>query len=253
LYRKLQRHDNEIDKIYDLAAIRIIVPKVADCYEALGVVHKSYKPLIGKIKDYISLPKPNGYKSIHTTIFGPSGKFLEVQIRTEKMHDEAEYGIAAHWIYDQQKDGGWKKFVFGNNHTPKVPKEEIEWTKQLKEWHNQTGGGSDDFWKSLKVDFFKNHIFVFTPAGDVIELPEKSTPIDFAYKVHTEIGNRTSGVKINGKMSVLNSTLSNGDLVEIIKTKNSKLPNRDWLEFVQTASAKEKIKNILRKNGIKVV
>ena len=253
LYQKLQKYDNDIDRVYDLVGIRIIVPKVADCYEALGVVHKNYKPLIGRIKDYISLPKPNGYKSIHTTIFGPKSKIMEIQIRTEKMHDEAEYGIAAHWIYDQTKGGDWKRYIFGNRHKPKVPNEEIEWVKQLKEWHSKTGGGSDEFWSSLKIDFFKDYIFVFTPAGDVIELPEGATPIDFAYKVHSEIGNRTSGVKINGKMSALDTTLANGDLVEVITTKNSKLPNRDWLNFVQTAGAREKIKNVLRKGGVKLV
>ncbi len=253
LYQKLQKYDNDIDRVYDLVGIRIIVPKVADCYEALGVVHKNYKPLIGRIKDYISLPKPNGYKSIHTTIFGPKSKIMEIQIRTEKMHDEAEYGIAAHWIYDQTKGGDWKRYIFGNRHKPKVPNEEIEWVKQLKEWHSKTGGGSDEFWSSLKIDFFKDYIFVFTPAGDVIELPEGATPIDFAYKVHSEIGNRTSGVKINGKMSALDTTLANGDLVEVITTKNSKLPNRDWLNFVKTAGAKEKIKNVLRKGGVKLV
>lgn len=253
LHQKLQKHNNDIDRVYDLVGIRVIVPKVADCYEALGVVHKNYKPLIGRIKDYISLPKPNGYKSIHTTIFGPKGKIMEVQIRTEKMHDESEYGIAAHWIYDQAKGGDWKRYIFGRGHDPKVPSAEIEWVKQLKEWHNQTGGGSDEFWASLKIDFFKDYIFVFTPEGDVIELPEGATPIDFAYKVHTEVGNRTSGVKVNGKMSALNIALSNGDLVDVVTTKNFKLPSRDWLEFVQTANAKEKIKNVLRKNGIKVV
>ncbi len=253
LFKKLQRHDNNIEKIYDLAAVRIILPTVADCYEALGIVHKNYRPLIGRIKDYISLPKPNGYKSLHTTIFGPQGKILEVQIRTEKMHDEAEYGIAAHWIYDRQKGMNWRRLLFQGKHSPKVPAEEIEWVKQLKEWHKQTGGGSDEFWQSLKIDFFKNHIFVFTPKGDVIELPENSTPVDFAYKVHTEIGNRMTGAKINGKMSSLDSILKNGDLVEIITSKNKKLPNQDWLKFVCTANAKDKIKNTLRKAGVKIV
>ena len=253
LYNKLQRYEKDIEKIYDLAAIRIVVPRVADCYEVLGVVHKNYKPLIGRIKDYISLPKPNGYKSIHTTIFGPQGKILEVQIRTEKMHDEAEYGIAAHWIYDQGKAGRWKSFIFGDKHLPKVPDEKIDWVKQLKEWHKQTGGGTDEFWKSLKIDFFQNHIFVFTPNGDVVELPEGSTSIDFAYKIHSEIGDKTSGVKINGKMSSLDTVLINGDLVEVITTKNSKLPSRDWLNFVKTAQAKDKIKTALRKSGVDIL
>jgi GTP pyrophosphokinase len=253
LYQKLQKYEKDIDRIYDLVGVRIIVPKVADCYEVLGVVHKNYKPLIGRIKDYISLPKPNGYKSIHTTIFGPKGKIMEVQIRTEKMHDEAEYGIAAHWIYDQNKGGDWKRFIFGDKHNPKVPDREIEWVKQLKEWHKRSGGGSDEFWASLKIDFFKDYIFVFTPGGDVIELPEGATPVDFAYKVHTEIGDRTSGVKINGKMSALDTTLSNGDLIEVVTTKNFKLPSRDWLEFVKTANARDKIKNVLRKHGVEIV
>lgn len=253
LHQKLQKHDNNIDRVYDLVGIRIIVPNVASCYEVLGVVHKNYKPLIRRIKDYISLPKPNGYKSIHTTIFGPKGKIMEVQIRTEKMHDEAEYGIAAHWIYDQTKGGDWKRYIFGRGNDPRVPGKEIEWVKQLKEWHSQTGGGSDEFWSSLKIDFFKDYIFVFTPEGDAIELPEGATPIDFAYKVHTEIGNRTSGAKVNGKMSTLDTELLNGDLVEVITTKNKKLPNRDWLDFVKTTQARDKIKNVLRRSGMKIV
>ncbi len=253
LFNKLQRYDNNIEKIYDLVAVRIVVPKVVDCYEALGVVHKNFRPLIGRIKDYISLPKPNGYKSIHTTIFAPQGRIVEVQIRTEKMHDEAEYGIAAHWIYDQSKNTKWKDFIFREKHKPKVPDEEIGWVKQLKEWHRQSGGGSDEFWQSLKIDFFQNHIFVFTPNGDVVELPEGATPIDFAYKIHSDVGHRTSGVKVNGKMSALDTVLENGDLVEIITTKNKKLPSRDWLNFVKTAQAKDRIKQILRKNGVEVV
>ena len=253
LFMKLQRYDNDIDKIYDLIAVRIVVPKVSDCYEALGVVHKNYRPLIGRIKDYISLPKPNGYKSIHTTVFGPKGRIVEVQIRTEQMHDEAEYGIAAHWIYDQGKKNNWKDLVFGDQHRPKVPDEEISWVKQLKEWHKQVGGGTDEFWRSLKIDFFQNHIFVFTPNGDVVELPEGATPIDFAYKIHSEIGNKTSGVKINGKMSALDTVLSNGDLVEIITAKNKKMPSRDWLNFVKTAQAKDKIKTALRKGGVNII
>ncbi len=253
LFRKLQKHDNDINKIYDLVAVRIVVPKVVDCYEALGVVHKNYRPLIGRIKDYISLPKPNGYKSIHTTIFGLKGRILEVQIRTEKMHDEAEYGIAAHWIYDESKNNHLKNFIFGKKHKPKVPDKQIDWIKQLREWHKQTGGGTDEFWESLKIDFFKNYIFVFTPDGDVVELPEEATPIDFAYKIHTEVGNNTTGVKINGKMSPLDSVLSNGDLVEILTTKNNKLPNKSWLSFVKTVQARDRIKNSLRKAGIDIL
>lgn len=253
LFNKLQRYDNDLNKIYDLVAVRIIVPEVADCYEALGVVHKNYRPLIGRIKDYISLPKPNGYKSIHTTVFGPEGRIIEIQIRTEQMHDEAEYGIAAHWIYDyKKKKKRWRDFLFGADHQPKVPEKEIQWVKQLQEWHKQVGGGTDEFWRSLKIDFFQNHIFVFTPNGDVVELPEKATPVDFAYKIHSDIGNQISGAKVNGKMVSLDTPLENGDLVEIITAKNKKLPNRDWLKFVRTTQARSRIKSVLRKNGINV-
>jgi GTP pyrophosphokinase len=200
--------------------------------------------MIGRIKDYISLPKPNGYKSLHTTIFGPEGKILEVQIRTQKMDFEAEYGIAAHWIYSDKKT--FKDLIFskGGNELEK----QIKWVKQLREWHTETGGKSDEFWSSLKIDFFKNHIFAFTPRGDVIELPEGATPVDFAYQIHTEVGNKTSGAKVNQKMVSLDYPIKNGDVVDIIKEKNKKAPNRDWLEFVKTAQAKSKIKQALKKN-----
>lgn len=255
LFRKLQKYDMDINKVYDMVAIRIVVPTVAACYEALGIVHKKYRPLIGRIKDYISLPKPNGYKSIHTTIFGPDGRIMEVQIRTERMHKEAEFGIAAHWIYSEGR--GWKDFLFGlsNNsgsndyRAPKVPESDLAWVKQLRAWHEETGGRTDEFWSSLRIDFFKNHIFAFTPNGDVIELPEGATPIDFAYRIHTEIGNRTTGAKINGKLVSLDSIIQNGDLVDIVKSKEKKMPNRDWLRFVKTAQARSKIKQSLRRAG----
>jgi GTP pyrophosphokinase len=243
-FQKLKKHDMEVDKVYDLSAIRIIVPSVESCYKTLGVVHQKYNPMIGRIKDYISLPKPNGYKSLHTTIFGPEGKILEVQIRTQKMDFEAEYGIAAHWIYSDKKT--FKDLIFskGGNELEK----QIKWVKQLREWHTETGGKSDEFWSSLKIDFFKNHIFAFTPRGDVIELPEGATPVDFAYQIHTEVGNKTSGAKVNQKMVSLDYPIKNGDVVDIIKEKNKKAPNRDWLEFVKTAQAKSKIKQALKKN-----
>ncbi|MEA2007016.1 MAG: RelA/SpoT family protein [Patescibacteria group bacterium] len=250
LYRKLLRYEMDIDKIYDLVAIRIIVSSVASCYETLGIVHKKYRPLIGRIKDYISLPKPNGYKSIHTTVFGPSGKILEIQIRTERMHDEAEFGIAAHWIYSHGQT--WKDFVF-RRHSPKVPQEDLLWVDQLKQWHGETGGQTDEFWRSVKIDFFRNHIFAFTPEGDVIDLPEGATPIDFAYRIHTEVGDRTIGAKVNGKMVSLDYTIHNGDLIEVSTSKEKKLPNRDWLIFIKTAHARSKIKNALKKGGTKVV
>lgn len=252
LYLKLKKHENDLGKIFDIVAIRIVVPTIADCYETLGIVHNKYRPLIGRIKDYISLPKPNGYRSIHTTIFGPEGKLLEIQIRTERMHDEAEFGIAAHWIYTEKKS--WKDLIL--RRTPGkviVPEKDIGWIKQLQSWQKETGGRSDEFWSSLKIDFFKNHIFVFTPKGDVVDLPEKATPVDFAYKIHTEIGNRTTGAKVNGKMVSLSYDVKNGDVVEILLSKENKLPSRDWLKFVKTSFAKSKIKHALRKSGINVL
>lgn len=250
LYLKLKRHDMDINKVFDLVAIRIIVDDVIDCYETLGIVHKKYRPLVGRIKDYISLPKPNGYKSIHTTIFGPEGKILEVQIRSERLHNEAEFGIAAHWLYSERT--GWKNLIF-KRRMPPIPNKELEWVHQLREWQKETGGSHDEFWASLKFDFFKNQIFAFTPRGDVIELPENATSVDFAYRIHSEIGNRTAGSKINGKMVSLDHPIKNGDMVEIITTKEKKIPNRDWLNFVKTSFAKSKIKHALRKKGIKVV
>ncbi len=250
LYRKLKKYDMNIKNIYDLAAIRIVVPSLADCYEALGVVHKKYRPLVGRIKDYISLPKPNGYKSLHTTIFGPQGKILEVQIRSKQMHNEAEFGIAAHWAYAQ--GSSWKDFIFGKKGSANIPAKDLAWVHQLKEWHQETQGSSDEFWRSLKIDFFKNHIFAFTPEGDVVELPEKATAVDFAYRIHSEIGDRTAGAKINEKMVSLDTTIHNGDLVEILTSKEKKLPSRDWLQFVKTANARSKIKSALRKSGIEI-
>lgn len=250
LYAKLQRYDMDMSKIHDLVAIRVIVPTVATCYETLGIVHKKYHPLIGRIKDYISLPKPNGYKSLHTTVFGLEGKIFEIQIRTQRMHDEAEYGIAAHWIYS--RGSSWKDFLFKKN-GPAVPDEELKWVEQLKAWHAETGGRSDEFWRSLRFDFFKNHIFCFTPVGDVIELPEGATPVDFAYCIHTEIGDRTAGAKVNGKMVSLDHVVHNGDMIDVITSKEKKLPSRDWLKFVKTAQARSKIKNTLKKGGIQIV
>jgi GTP diphosphokinase / guanosine-3',5'-bis(diphosphate) 3'-diphosphatase len=246
LYLKLMRHDMDIEKIYDLAGVRIIVPEVVNCYETLGIVHKKYRPLVGRIKDYISLPKPNGYQSIHTTIFGPEGKFLEVQIRTKKMHDEAEFGIAAHWIYAEKKK---RLRDFFSRSKAKVPEKEIIWIKQLQEWQNELGKDDQEFMESLRIDFFKNHIFAFTPMGDIIDLPEDATPIDFAYHVHSEIGNQAVGAKANGRMVPLDYKIRNGDVIEIITSKERKKPNRDWLSFVRTSAAKSHIRRFLKKEG----
>lgn len=239
LHQKLKRHDMDINKIYDLAGIRIIVPEIADCYEALGIVHKKYRPLVGRIKDYISLPKPNGYQSIHTTVFALEGKIVEVQIRTQQMHNEAEFGIAAHWVYSENKKG-WTDFLFGSK--AKVPEEELVWVNQLREWQNEIGKDDQEFLEGLKIDFFKNHIFAFTPHGDVIDLPEEATPIDFAYKVHSQIGNRALGAKADGKMVPLDYKIKNGEMIEIIIAKDEKIPSQDWLRFVRTSLAKSQIK-----------
>ena len=246
LFQKLKRHDMDINKIYDLIGIRVIVPDLANCYETLGIVHKKYRPLVGRIKDYISLPKPNGYQSIHTTIFGPEGSFLEVQIRTKKMDDEAEYGIASHWIYSEKKRK-LKNFFLKSKHV--VPDEELTWVKQLREWQSDLGKNDQEFMEGLQIDFFKNHIFAFTPQGDIIDLPEDATPIDFAYRVHSEIGNRAIGAKANGKMIPLNYKIKNGDVVEILTSRDHKNPSYDWLRFVRTSLAKSQIRKFFKKDG----
>jgi GTP pyrophosphokinase len=249
LFLKLQKHEMDISRIFDLAAIRVIVQEVADCYETLGIVHKKYKPMIGRIKDYISLPKPNGYQSIHTTVFGPDGVILEVQIRTQKMHNEAEFGIAAHWIYNERKKkNGWKDYIFGKKKPE--PEKELEWVKQLREWQNEIGRDDEEFIESLKIDFFKNHIFAFTPQGDIVDLPEEATPVDFAYLIHSEIGNHAVGAKADGKMVPLDYHIKNGQVLEIMTSKDRKIPNHDWLKFVTTSVAKSHIRRELRKEGL---
>src|SRR3989344_5879334 len=242
LYKKLLKFDMDLNKIFDLIAVRIIVPEIESCYAALGVIHKLWRPMPGLIKDYIALPKPNGYKSIHTTVFGPEGKMIEFQIRTSQMHEEAEKGIAAHWAYSEQK--GTK------NYAEKRPafarKNDLQWVNQLREWQKDFDK-PDEFLDALKIDFFKNRIFVLTPKGDVFDLPEGATPIDFAYAVHTDIGNTATGAKVNNKMVSLNHELHNGDIVEILTQKNKK-PNADWLDFVKTAGARKKISSFLNRS-----
>lgn len=227
-YRKLLRKDNEVTKLYDLVAIRIIVPTIADCYATLGVLHKLWKPLKGRIKDYISQPKPNGYQSLHTTVFGDDGDVVEFQIRTPQMHEEAELGVAAHWHYDE----------YGS----RLPKRELKWVRELADIQRDILHRLSDL-EEIKVDFLQNRIFVFTPKGDVIDLPEDATPVDFAYHIHTDIGNRCGGAMVNDKMVNLETPLRNGDVVEIVIDKNRKGPNEEWLRFVKTHSAKYHIKN----------
>lgn len=248
LYLKLLRHNMNISRVYDLVALRIIVPEIANCYETLGIIHKHYKPLIGRIKDYISLPKPNGYRSLHTTIFGPQKEIIEVQIRTPQMHYEAEFGIAAHWIYTENR-GFYSYFLPKNQPVKHINLKELEWVKQLQKWHQEIGGDSKEFFHSLKIDFFQDRIFAFTPKGDVINLPEGATPIDFAYLVHTEVGNSCIGAKVNGQKVGLEHKISNGEVVEIITNRSKKNPERKWLEFVKTSQARGKIKYWLRKNS----
>jgi len=246
LFLKLKRKDMDISQIYDLVAIRIIMPDIPDCYETLGIVHKKYHPMVGRIKDYISLPKPNGYQSIHTTIFGPEGRIIEVQIRTKKMHDEAEFGIAAHWIYSEKERKGWRDYFFRKK--AKVPMEELEWVRQLREWQNDIGRDDfEEFIEGLKIDFFKNHIFAFTPKGDIIDLPEEATPIDFAYSIHSEIGSRAMGAKADGKIVPLDYHIQNGQVIEILTSRENKKPSSDWIRFVKTSIAKTRIRQQLKR------
>lgn len=251
LYQKLKRHDMDVTHIYDFIAIRIVVQTIADCYEVLGIIHREYRPMVGRIKDYISLPKPNGYQSLHTTVFGPDGRILEIQIRTQKMHDESEYGIAAHWMYTEKAKTHWKDLFFPKKTDPATLPRELTWVKQLKEWQKEIGRDDKEFAEGLRIEFFKNHIFAFTPQGDIIELPEEATPIDFAYAIHSEIGNRTIGAKADRKMVPLDYHIQNGQVIEILTTKEKKKPSRDWLNFVKTSTAKSRIRQEHHNNEFK--
>lgn len=238
LYKKLQKphYEDDVSKIYDLVALRIIVSTIEDCYQTLGLIHQLWKPLPGRIKDYISQPKPNGYQSLHSTVFGPEGKIVEFQIRTPEMHEQAEYGIAAHWHYKETNGRPGKLKDKGYT----LPKK-FNWIKDLVKWQEETKD-NQQYLKSLAIDFFQNRIFVFTPQGDVIDLPEEATPVDFAYHVHTWIGDHCAGAKVNNRMSSLDAKLKNGDVIEIITDKNRKGPNPDWLKFTKTNAARGKIR-----------
>lgn len=228
IYKKMKDQNKSFDSIYDLTAVRIIVDTINDCYAALGVVHASWKPVPGRFKDYIAMPKPNMYQSLHTTVISNEGEIFEVQIRTWEMHKTSEYGIAAHWMY---KVNGSKTAISSN----------LKWLQQLMEWQADMADPKE-FIDTLKMDFFNDEVFVLTPRGDVVDLPQGSTPVDFAYRVHTDIGKRTIGAKINGKIVPLNYELQNGDIVEITTSKNICGPSRDWLKFVKSSRAKTKIK-----------
>ncbi len=229
IYQKMQRKDRKFDEIHDVFALRVIVDTIPECYKVLGIIHSLWKPKSSRIKDYIAVPKPNGYRSLHTTVFGPEGKTTEFQIRTNEMNDEARYGIAAHWYY-KLKDKNLKQ--------PHWIKEILDIQREAKDTH--------DFIRQVKFDVFRDRIFVFSPQGDVFDLPENSTPVDFAYAVHTDIGNKCSGSLVNDKMATLDRILKNGDLVEIIIDKNRKSPNRDWLKFVKTNRARYKIRQFAK-------
>lgn len=226
IYKKMQNKDRKFDEIYDVFALRIITPTIEDCYKILGIIHALWRPKPNRIKDYIAVPKPNGYRSLHTTVFGIDGKATEFQIRTPEMDEEAHYGFAAHWHYKEKGSGGSKQ-----------PK----WIQEILN-AQKVAENTNDFVKKIKFDIFHNRIFVFSPNGDVFELPEGSTPVDFAYRVHSEIGNKTVGALINDKIATLDQELKNGDLVDIIVEKNRKGPSKDWLKFVKTSRAKEKIR-----------
>ncbi|MCW9054680.1 MAG: HD domain-containing protein [Candidatus Pacebacteria bacterium] len=261
LFKKLERKDFDISKIHDITAIRIIVPTVGDCYRVLGVVHGMWRPLPGKIKDYIAFPKPNGYQSIHTTVFTGITGAVEVQIRTEQMHHEAEFGIASHISYKADQRGekhlglDWvRQFLplLGVERTAKQNKKENTtvqenipgWIKQVAEAHTTTKRGREEYLSDIKADFFSHRVFAFTPDGDVIDLPIDSSPIDFAYAIHSDIGDHISGVKVNGKMASLDTKLKNGDIVEVLTKEKSK-PSRKWLQFAKTTLAKRHIRSAL--------
>jgi GTP pyrophosphokinase len=228
IYRKMVDQNLEFDEIYDLTAVRGIIETIKECYAVLGVVHAAWKPIPGRFRDYVAMPKSNGYQSLHTTVIGPAGRPVEVQIRTADMHRIAEYGIAAHWRY---KEG----------ETDKSLDQKMSWFRQMLEWQEELKDAKD-FMESLKIDLFVDEVFVFTPKGDVFGLPVGSTPVDFAYRVHTEVGHRTVGAKVNGRIVPLDHKLKSGDIIEILTGKKDN-PSRDWTRFVKTAGARVKIRN----------
>ncbi|MBI2610311.1 bifunctional (p)ppGpp synthetase/guanosine-3',5'-bis(diphosphate) 3'-pyrophosphohydrolase [Candidatus Kaiserbacteria bacterium] len=260
LFRKLERKAWDISKIHDVLALRIIFPSLADCYTALGIIHAHWRPVPGKIKDYIAFPKPNGYQSIHTTVYTGDGGALEIQVRTESQHREAQYGIASHLTYKEVQSGiessrgslEWiRQFVplWRRSSQKSAPAVESitgtvpEWVKELAHAHAE-GSASEEYLDTLKTDFFSHRVFVFTPKGDVIDLPVAATPIDFAYAVHSDLGNHMSGARVNGKMVSIDTPLRNGDLVEII-TKPSSHPTRKWHDIAKTSMAKKHIRAAL--------
>ena len=241
IYRKIKRDNITLDQVYDLFALRVIVNSIKDCYAVLGIVHELYNPMPGRFKDYISVPKPNMYQSLHTTLIGPKGTPFEVQIRTWDMHRIAEYGIAAHWAYKEASFMGNKKA------NVKVEEDKLSWLRETLEWQKDMQD-PDEFLNTLKTELFEDEVYVFTPKGKIIALPKGSIPIDFAYYIHAEIGNHMTGAKINSKMMPIVTQLKNGDIVEIITSDQSKGPSRDWLKFIKSSTAKSKILAWFKKN-----
>lgn len=243
LHRKLQRYDNDIKQVYDLVACRIIVETIEECYQVLGIIHRRWKPVDSRIKDYIAFPKANGYQSLHTTVTAVEDRPIEIQIRTRTMHMQAEYGVAAHWHYSEQK--GTLAYLRRKVSSPS--KNELAWVNELARWQQQTTSYAE-LDKLMKIDFFGDRIFAYTPKGEVIDLPLGSTPIDFAYAIHTDIGNHLAGAKVNGKMIRLQDPLRSGDVVEIFVQRKA-TPKQDWLNECQTNLAKSEIRRALRRQS----
>ncbi|TAK03272.1 bifunctional (p)ppGpp synthetase/guanosine-3',5'-bis(diphosphate) 3'-pyrophosphohydrolase [Patescibacteria group bacterium] len=235
LFRKLTKYGNDLSKVYDVIAVRIMVGDVEKCYAALGVLHQAWKPLPGRVKDYIAQPKPNNYQSLHTTVFGDEGEIVEFQIRTQEMHEMAEFGIAAHWRY---KEAGMR------------PTENLRWMEELAAIQKEIAGkeGFLERLEAMKIDVFKDRIFVFTPKGDVIDLPDGATAVDFAFAIHSEIGNKMTSVKVNERLANLDTVLYSGDIIEVVTDRNRKGPNPDWLKYAKTRHAREKIKDATKHN-----